>query len=362
MSSINRVAWRQAVMLLLFFVGNWLTLPCHAQQPFYESKHFNPAIPAVSTSLLGILYNPQPYLITNTPTTYHGNQNVYATAYLPFIAQEYDPANAIQLFGPSYTTAVALCSVKDPAKELYAPIHIISQEPKSDIIHALASVVPYNPNIANFKGPFNKLEKLNEAVPGFVNPVTSEYGITALKTAQEFTKFSHDLLTDENGIGWNGFDKAGNIPIACLVKPTIGETGYYGNGDYIVFYKYTSGNIDLTRVIVGHEFAHGIVDHSPAFNNSIKSQTRNQMEEGFANIIGLAFSNWLNPSKFENPNWNMNWEIPTDPLFFLNNPKARFRPSTYKGEFYKEDWLIEGYDEHDNGHILGYAFTLIVKR
>ncbi|MCE6991761.1 M4 family metallopeptidase [Dyadobacter sp. CY323] len=365
MIASSRALVRRVVVLLLFFVGNWLvpqwfSTDCIAQ-PFYESKTYNPAVPATSGSILGVLYNSQPYLIQNTPTTYHGIQNVYATAYLPFIETEFNAAKPIQLFGSYYTTAIALCSPKDPAKGLYAPVHIISEEPKSNNIYALAAVIPYSPNNLNFKGPFNKLKYLNVNAPGFANPVSSEYGITALKTAQEFTKFSHEMLTDQDGIGWNGFDQAGNVPITCVIKPTVGKTYYDHDLNLATFFKYKTGTIEITRSIMGHEFFHGMVENSLGYDLSQASATRLQMEEGIANIIALGFSNWLSPTKFENPNWNLFWENPGDPQVWVNNPKIRFRPNTYKGQYYKENWLAEDYNVHDNGHIVTCAFVPLVE-
>ena len=86
--------------LILFLVLLFGSLGGIKAQKYYQPAVFDPSAsyPFVP---LGWLFNPQPYLLTGIPTLYYGNQNLYATAYLPFVNTEYDPAKPIALFGPN---------------------------------------------------------------------------------------------------------------------------------------------------------------------------------------------------------------------------------------------------------------------
>ncbi|WAC14542.1 M4 family metallopeptidase [Dyadobacter pollutisoli] len=341
------------IFCIAFFNG------LHLKAQFYKTKHYIPNATSDHQVDLGILYNPQPYLITNTPTTYHGNQNVYAIAYLPFIETEYNPAKPVQLFGSYYTTGIALASPRDPAKALYAPVHVVNNIPKSDLFYPFASTIPSNANLVNFKGPFNKLKHLNEPSAGFVNPVPSEYGITALETAQKFTKFSHEVLTDQNGVGWNGFDKDGLVPISIVVNTSVDVSYYKPSKAVIMLHKNGLGNMSVTREVIGHEITHGMIFHSGNYNQNLATESRRQLNEGFANVLGLAFSDWLESPNFESPHWNMYWETANATPFPFDDPKSIGFPNTYKGDLYKENWQLAGYDEHDNGSVLHYVVAML---
>jgi Zn-dependent metalloprotease len=347
----------RAIALLFFYLGYWV-IPDAYSQYFYKPLQFGQIQPP-DPGKLGTLYNWEPYLMMNLKTTYHGKQNVYATAYLPYVASEYDVDHTPELFGPHYTTGLALCSPKNPALGLYAPVEIVSAD--DDSYYAFAGVVPYDNNQANYKGPFNTLKRLNEQSNGFVNPVSDEDALSALGAAQKFPKFTFDLFKDANGVGWAGFDKTGTVPIVCVLTDKQGDTGY--NSDVIIIQNTKGFDTFVTRAAIGHEISHGILNHALGMQNGLFVQSMKELDEGLADILGYSFSIWLEPEKFDNPTWFFNWEvypeIASDKFYTFHNPKDYELPSTYKGEFYYEDVQDPKYEVHSNGSVLKNWFAKI---
>jgi Zn-dependent metalloprotease len=347
----------RAIALLFFYLGYWV-IPDAYSQYFYKPLQFGQIQPP-DPGKLGTLYNWEPYLMMNLKTTYHGKQNVYATAYLPYVASEYDVDHTPELFGPHYTTGLALCSPKNPALGLYAPVEIVSAD--DDSYYAFAGVVPYDNNQANYKGPFNTLKRLNEQSNGFVNPVSDEDALSALGAAQKFPKFTFDLFKDANGVGWAGFDKTGTVPIVCVLTDKQGDTGY--NSDVIIIQNTKGFDTFVTRAAIGHEISHGILNHALGMQNGLFVQSMKELDEGLADILGYSFSIWLEPEKFDNPTWFFNWEvypeIASDKFYTFHNPKDYELPSTYKGEFYYEDVQYPKYEVHSNGSVLKNWFAKI---
>ncbi|MEO6285705.1 MAG: M4 family metallopeptidase [Dyadobacter sp.] len=344
----------RAICLLIFYFGIWI-IPDANAQTFYTPLQYGQPLP-FDVGKLGILYNHEPYLMTNVKTTYHGKQNVYATAYLPFVASEYEFFQTVKTFGPHYTTGVALCSPKNPALGLYAPVEIISSD-ADDNLYALAGVVPYDNNQADYKGPFNTFKTLNVQNNGVVNPSSDEDAISALDAAQKFPKFTYDLFKDANGVGWAGFDKAGTIPIVCRLINEVDLNGYASN--MINIRKTSTFDTYVTRQTIGHEISHGILHHAISTQTDLFAQTMSELNEGLADILGYSFSLWMEPAKFENPTWFKDWElypdITGDKFMTFYNQKDYELPIAYKGDFYIEDPLDKKYDVHHNGEPLKYA-------
>jgi Zn-dependent metalloprotease len=347
----------RAVALLFFYLVSWVIPDAHGQY-FYKPLQFGQVQP-LDPGKLGTLYNWESYLMMNLKTTYHGKQNVYATAYLPYVASEYDVNHTPELFGPHYTTGVALCSPKNPALGLYAPVEIVSADVDKNY-YAFAGVVPYDNNQANYKGPFDKMAQLNVPGNGVINPVSDEDAFSALDAAQKFPKFTYDFFKDVNGTGWAGFDKAGTITIACIISDVVDKTGYAGN---FIFIRKSAGSDQLvTRQAIGHEITHGILNHAMGMKQNSFTQSRNELNEGFCDILGYSFSTWLEPEKFDTPTWINNWELlqgQSGKFFCFYNPKEFEKPSTYQGDFYLEDAQDPKYDVHDNGSVLKYWFFLV---
>lgn len=157
--------------IVLILTISWSTPAVHAQQ-FYTITNYDPAQSNNNPGMLGTLYNAERYLLKNIPTLYYGNQDVYATAYLPFVETEYDSTKPIALFGADYTTGIALASYKSPALGLYSDIQVATSQTIGNTanFYAFAAIIPHDQNEANYQGPFDTLPYLNNNLPGFVNP------------------------------------------------------------------------------------------------------------------------------------------------------------------------------------------------
>jgi hypothetical protein len=279
-------------------------------------------------------------------------------AYFPFLQQQYKANLELELFGPNYTTAIALCSPKNPALGLYAPVEVVSEEENGNKVFAMAAMVPYNANNTNFKGPFNTQAHLNYQVPGFVNPLSSEHGITMLDGAQKFTKFSHDLLTDPNGVGWNGFDKAGNTTISCVVSPKDANSNYSNNQIFV--YRNAYGDMKLTRRHIGGIITEGILAHTNGYADASTIECA-EIREFFRGLLGHSYSIWQEYGNFNKPEWQWSWEkpFPADLVIPFDNPKAVELPNTYKGKFYETDPAFPDITQH-NLTVCFYALHLMV--
>jgi hypothetical protein len=345
----------RAIALLFFYLVGWVIPLAKGQKLYYQPQQFDLSVPVIEGTL-GELYNPQPYQLLDAPT-YYGKQNIYATAYLPFIETEYNAAKSVELFGPNYTTGIALCSPKDPSLGLFAPVQVIAAEPNpGGFLSSLASVIPYDENRYNYKGPYNSMPSLNYQQVGFVSPVKDKYGLSILKEAQDFTTFSHTFLKDANEVSWNGFDKAGNIPISCLIDPSQGGGSIHSSELDAIIFKQNYGTV--FRVTIGHEITHGIIAHSNGYNEALRSQRKKELDEGFGNIIGYAYKLWKSTGNLSNPDWDYFSEIypGTQPM---NKPKSNLQPNTYGGQFYVENVKSPGYELHNNGAIEQFVFTLV---
>jgi hypothetical protein len=356
MLSVKRAFFGKAVLFMLCCLLNWCCSAVQAQI-YYLPQDFDELGPDIS-GVLGKLHNPKPYLVTSIPTTYHGNQDVYAMAYFPFLQQQYKANLELELFGPNYTTAIALCSPKNPALGLYAPVEVVSEEENGNKVFAMAAMVPYNANNTNFKGPFNTQAHLNYQVPGFVNPLSSEHGITMLDGAQKFTKFSHDLLTDPNGVGWNGFDKAGNTTISCVVSPKDANSNYSNNQIFV--YRNAYGDMKLTRRHIGGIITEGILAHTNGYADASTIECA-EIREFFRGLLGHSYSIWQEYGNFNKPEWQWSWEkpFPADLVIPFDNPKAVELPNTYKGKFYETDPAFPDITQH-NLTVCFYALHLMV--
>jgi hypothetical protein len=154
----------KAIIFLLVITTSWFVSAASGQTDnYYEYNNYVPAQP-YKFGKLGTLFNSAPHLIQNAQTAYNGLQDVYATAYLPFAEQEYDASYSLELYGLHYTTAIALCSPKNPLMKLYAPVQVKAiqdDSPATLLNSALASSIPIGSLPFNFKGPFNELPTLN---------------------------------------------------------------------------------------------------------------------------------------------------------------------------------------------------------
>jgi hypothetical protein len=355
---------RARACILLLLACCFVPVAFAQTDQYYEYDNYDPG-QSYKFGVHGTLFNSQPKLLTDVQTTFNGLQDVWTTAYLPFAVQEYGASFPLELFGPHYTTGIALASPKDPSLGLYAPVQVRAvtasvDNPGAILGSALAKDLPIGGSTLNIQGPFNTLSNLNKNEPSFANSEASQNGVSILAAAQQFTRFGHTILTDINGVGWNGFDKEGKLTISLEMTqgaiPGVLDDPHYSPIDRRIIIPHTE---NVKRQTIGHEIAHGIlaaVYGSDQYNNSIE---RSAIEQGFAEIIGHSFRLWMSPGKFLTPDWVVEKESipPGFPILALDNPKKAIYPSTYLGIHYQTDPLFAA---NDNGYVLGSWFTMIV--
>ncbi|NIJ53589.1 M4 family metallopeptidase [Dyadobacter arcticus] len=352
---------KRILLLIFFWIGNWIHYSAFGQS-FYPQQQYQPGQPA-SVTTFGTLYNPVPILIHSAATYYHGPQDVWATAYLPF-ESEYDASKTAIPFSQDYTTAIALTSAKNDALGLYAPIEVIAlaKSPNTNLMnrYPFASVVPNNVNQATYTGPFNTLKDLNQNDPSFNNPLASEYAISVLEAAQKYTKFTHDFF------GHNGIDKQGDIVILANVNNSPDALTGFDTEEKAFYFSVSAlpGYPHVERSTIGHELTHALLNFGNLGNLDYLEGTEiASLNESFADIIGLSFENWVDPNKkFVNPNWiiaNLSGPFPVNKAYRpFDNPKFRNSPNTYKGTYWKLS-SEPGYRPHNNGMVMSHWFYLL---
>lgn len=357
-------------------------------QPYYPGQQFPSQVQVPPPGIVGTLYNSFPYQILNAQTVYYGPQNLYGMIYLPYIQEEYQGEVIIPMpLIPPYTSGIALSALKAPALGLYAPTEVVSHYKKNLFeltqIYPFATTLPLDDNMLTYKGPFNVLPHLNQKSLGFFHPHSTESGISVLEAVQKFTKFTHDMFPDDpsNPLsdGWNGFDKAGDICITSMVSYSLKTGFYFGeqfeSGMYMGFNVASPTYPLISRDVVGHEASHGILfgalgvpisgdkilDDEITVNPSVHPEM-DALSESFCDIMGISFDNWHRPLKFEMPNWILGiYQKNSVKAAYrpFHNPKSQMHPTTYNGEFYKQDPFQEDYNPHHNGQVMNFWFYLL---
>ncbi|RLE06430.1 MAG: hypothetical protein DRJ13_00180 [Bacteroidetes bacterium] len=116
-----------------------------------------------------------------------------------------------------------------------------------------------------------------------------------------------------------------------------GSFAAYGLGDGEVYGSW--GAID----VVGHEISHGVTDHSA---NLVYHRESGALNESFSDIFGAAVEFFAEGR--DKGDWLMGEDIYKDigSIRSLLNPKARFDPDTYLGEYW-----FNTINTHDNGGV-----------
>jgi bacillolysin len=152
----------------------------------------------------------------------------------------------------------------------------------------------------------------------------------------------------------NGTDNNGEkIRIGYALS---GENAFYkrdGGYDYLVFGKTSSGKHLSTLDIVGHEFAHGVTNHSAGLVYQGESGALN---ESFSDIFGTMVESYIEGG--------INWTMGEDANFIirsLQNPNSYGHPDTYAGS----NWINPSstYDHggvHINSGVQNHWFYLLV--
>ncbi|MBE9518093.1 MAG: M4 family metallopeptidase [Bacteroidetes bacterium] len=116
-----------------------------------------------------------------------------------------------------------------------------------------------------------------------------------------------------------------------------GSFAAYGVGDGEVYGSW--GAID----VVGHEISHGVTDHSA---NLVYHRESGALNESFSDIFGATVEFFAEGR--DKGDWLMGEDIYKDigSIRSLKNPKARFDPDTYLGEYW-----FNTINSHDNGGV-----------
>jgi hypothetical protein len=310
---------------------------------------------------LGTLYYPGTHVLKSVPVRLYGNQDVYATAYLPFIQSEYSAGKPIELFGTNYTTGVAMCSPKDPSLGLYAPVQVASWDHAKQKWGAITSFAPLGVDYQSFNGPFDVYINLNTNTVIPFDPIlpmlkVDEISSTILKHAQDFTTFSHSYLKDKNDVGWNGFDKDGNVPIVCVVDGQSVANIYNHEQSNISFGVSTD---NLIKSVIGHEITHGIIDRFLGYDQNLASQSRKELNEALGNIVGFSFSHSANNFNIASNDWTFFWESEQLIGTYYWNPKITEFPNAYLGQYYQTNPNAPDYTLHKNSTVLEFFFYLL---
>lgn len=128
----------------------------------------------------------------------------------------------------------------------------------------------------------------------------------------------------------------------------FGDRCLYGDGDSLLYKAFTA--IDVT----GHEFTHGVVQATAGL---VYMNEPGALNESFADIFGVMVERFADTTL---SNWTVGEMITLNGQGFRDfaDPKARFQPATYQGEY----WYTGSFDNggvHINSGIGNYWFYLL---
>jgi len=167
----------------------------------------------------------------------------------------------------------------------------------------------------------------------------------------------YDLMYDH--FGWSGIDGEGSelVTVAHVGGKFLvnafwdGTRARFGNGDCDRYQPLT------TLDIVGHEFAHGLTDHT---SDLIYRNESGALNESMSDIFGKALEYYYDNENF---NWLIGDRIrlneDVNVIRSMSNPIERNDPKFYKGEFW---WTSTGDNGgvHSNSGVLNHWFYLLV--
>ena len=165
----------------------------------------------------------------------------------------------------------------------------------------------------------------------------AEIGLTALKNYEDIYDFYKSL-------GSKSYDnKGGKIVVNIGVRSkTFGSETYQNaswlslNNQMYIGYRDTKSFV-IARDVLGHEFTHGIINHTSNFSKSPKKGENNKpnesgaLNEGIADIIGTLF---------EGKNWTMSEDVGI--IRNISNPELTENPREKGGDYYYPDYYQKG--------------------
>lgn len=153
-----------------------------------------------------------------------------------------------------------------------------------------------------------------------------------------------------------GYDnKNGNMVI--INDPNLGQNANGGGGAIVIGIAGSGTTDDFnTTDIVGHEFAHSVIETSAKLSYDA-SQESAALNESFSDILGEMTEAW--EEQTQTPDWIIGADkgcTATSRCRNLINPKAFSQPDTYQGNFWQSGAAI---DPHNNGTVQNRWFALL---
>jgi len=180
----------------------------------------------------------------------------------------------------------------------------------------------------------------------FTNKAQDEVAIDAHYCTQEF----HDFMLEK--LNWNGLDNAG-LPMNIVVHAGNFVNAFW-NGQYAAFGDGDCNRGPLTTLeVVGHEFMHGVTDHT---SDLVYRSESGAINESMSDIFGKALEFYTTPDDFD---WNLGSSFIETPYVesfrSFSDPNSRNHPKSYKGEFWQD-----GGGVHTNSSVGNHWFYQMV--
>ncbi|MCC6726508.1 MAG: M4 family metallopeptidase [Saprospiraceae bacterium] len=180
------------------------------------------------------------------------------------------------------------------------------------------------------------------------NSLMDEVALDAHYCAQEY----YDMMLGD--YAWSGLDGNGKALILQVHNDRAGDVNAFWDGNAT---NYGDGNClygPLTTLeVVGHEFTHGMVDHT---SQLVYIREPGAINESLADIFGKLLEYKTTPEDFS---WDLGHSFSLSPEAkpwrVMDDPASVGMPDFYKG------WLwVDGFDVHINSAVGNLWFTMVV--
>ncbi|MCU0347963.1 MAG: M4 family metallopeptidase [Saprospiraceae bacterium] len=180
------------------------------------------------------------------------------------------------------------------------------------------------------------------------NPAQDEVALDAHYCSQEY----FDMMAES--FDWEGLDGNGKALKAKVHNNGAGPVNAFWDGE---FTNYGDGNCNYgpltTLEVVGHEYTHGMIDHT---SKLIYSSESGAINESLADMFGKALERASDPANFD---WDLGHSFllgpDAEPFRVMDDPKSKEMPALYKGEFWFDFAGV-----HTNSSIGNLWFSMMV--
>jgi Zn-dependent metalloprotease len=206
--------------------------------------------------------------------------------------------------------------------------------------------------LENSQGPVSVQDLVNNTNPTSAVPLTDHDNNwdNSLFATDAFIATNAYLEMLTVNLSRNSIDNNG-MPLRCLVNYGNNVNNAFWNGTQVIFGSPSPGNNTMTTYdITGHEFTHGLIQHSAGLIYSYESGAIN---EAIADIFGVALEYYATGS--------LNWEIGEETgntLRSVSDPVLYNQPAYYRGF----NWYFGSGDNggvHINSGVINRWFYLV---